>query len=298
MQALQFDRHGGPEVLGIADLPEPAPGPGQVRIAVQAASVNPFDTKLRAGRMGGGPAGVVGVDAAGVIDQVGDGVSEVALGLEVFGLGQRTAAEFAVLNTYTTKPVQMPWVEAAASGTAGETAHRGLGLLGLTSGDTVVIDGAAGGVGVFAVQIAIARDLQVVATASTGNHAFLAGLGATPVTYGAGLADRVREVTDGQVHGVLDVVGKSPIETLTGLVSVPTQVVSIANFDAAEAGARVTSSPSEGDPQAALEEVAGLYAGGALQIPVQAVFPLAEGAAAHRLSETGHVRGKLVLTVP
>lgn len=298
MQALQFDRHGGPEVLGIADVPEPVPGPGQVRIAMQAASVNVFDTKLRAGRMGGDLPGGVGVDGAGVVDQVGDGVSEVALGLEVFGLGQRTAAEFAVLDTYTTKPVQMSWIEAAASGTAGETAHRGLGLLGLGSGNTVVIDGAAGGVGVFAVQIAVARGLQVIATASPANHAFLAGLGATPVTYGDGLADRIRALTGDGVHGVLDVVGKSPIEVLTGLVDDPTQVVSIANFDAAAAGARVTSSLSDGDPQAALEEVAGLYTGGSLQIPVQAVFPLGEGAAAHRLSETGHVRGKLVLTVP
>lgn len=298
MQAVQYDRHGGPEELKVAEVPEPSPGPGQVRIAVQAASVNPFDTKIRAGLMGGDlPAGV-GVDGAGIVDQVGDGVSEVALGLEVFGLGQQTAAEFAVLDTYTTKPVQMTWVEAGASGTAGEAAHRGLGLLGLGSGNTVLIDGAAGGVGVFAVQIAVARGLQVIGTGSERNHPFLAGLGATPVVYGDGLGDRVREIVGGEVDGVLDVAGKSPISELTGLVSDPAQVVSIANFAATDAGARVTSSPADGDPRAALEEISTLYTGGALQIPVQAVFPLAEAAEAHRLSETGHVRGKLVITVP
>lgn len=296
MLALQYAQHGGPEVLEVAEAPAPHPGPGQVRIAVRAASVNPLDWKIRSGDDGPLP-GFAGFDGAGVIDEVGEGVSEVALGLEVFGLGTNTVAEHAVLRLYAAKPVQMSWEEAAAVGVAGETAHRVLGLLGIGPGQTVLVDGGSGGVGVFAVQLAAARGASVIATASEHNHAFLRSLGATPVTYGDGLADRVRAVAPAGLDGVFDAVGKTPIEVLVDLVPEPTQVVSIANFTAADSGARV-SEGGEGDPAAALDEISTLYVAGRLQIPIQQTFPFTEAAEAHRLSQAGHVRGKLVLTLP
>ncbi|GAA2109834.1 NADP-dependent oxidoreductase [Microlunatus panaciterrae] len=298
MQALQFSTYGGPEVLEVAEVPEPQAGPGQIRIAVRTTSVNPIDWKIRSGAVGteGALPRQLGFDAAGVVDQVGEGVEKITVGDEVFGLGSDTAAEYAVLNSWAAKPPSMPWAEAAAAGVAGETAHRVLGLLGTTSGQTVLIDGAAGGVGLFGVQLAVARGATVIGTASERNHEFLASLGATPVSYGSGLGDRVRALYPDGVDGVFDAVGKTPVADLIGLVDRPEQVVSIANFAAAGSGIRVTSGGSDGDPTAALAEVAALYAAGRLQIPVQ-TFPLADAEQAHRLSEGGHVRGKLVLVV-
>lgn len=133
MHALQFTRHGGPEVLEWAEAPDPHPGPGQVRIAVRAASVNPIDWKVLSGAMSGGqpfagPA-YLGYDAAGVVDEVGEGVTDVSLGDDVLGTGRNTQAEYAVLDSWAAKPSSVDWAVAAAAGVAGETAERGLRLL-------------------------------------------------------------------------------------------------------------------------------------------------------------------------
>ena len=298
MRALQFTGYGGPEVLSWADAPVPHAGPGQIRIAVRAASVNPIDWKLLTGVMSGGQPlagpGYLGSDAAGVVDEVGQGVTGVSVGDEVFGRGQGTQAESAVLDSWAAKPASIDWAVAAAAGVAGETSERGLRLLGVRAGDTIFVDGGAGGVGAVAVQMAVARGARVIASAGEANQDYLREVEAIPVLYGEGVAGRVRSAAGGRVDAVFDVAGKTPVEELISLVSAPSQVLSIANFAAGQAGARVTGGSADSRPMEALAEVADLLAQNKLVIKVQ-TFPFSRAAEAYRNSLDGHVRGKLVL---
>jgi len=298
MRALQYKAYGGPEVLDWAEAPEPHAGPGQLRIAVRAASVNPIDWKALTGMLSGGEplggTGYLGRDAAGVVDEVGDEVTGVTVGDEVFGRGQHTQAALAVLDAWATKAPSVDWAVAAAAGVAGETSERGLRLLDVTAGDALFVDGGAGGVGAVAVQMALARGAKVIASASQANHDYLREIGATPVLYGQGLADRVRAAAGGPVDAVFDVAGKTPVEDLIGLAPEPSQVVSIANYAAGQAGARVSGGGADSHPMEALALVAELLAQNKLVLKVQ-TFPFDRAAEAYRISQSGHVRGKLVL---
>jgi NADPH:quinone reductase-like Zn-dependent oxidoreductase len=298
MQALQFSTYGGPEVLEWGEAPEPHAGPGQIRIAVRAASVNPIDWKVISGVMSGGKpmqgTGFLGYDAAGVVDEVGDGVTGVSVGNEVFGRGQHTQAEYAVLDAWAAKAPSIDWAVAAAAGVAGETSERGLRLLEVNAGDTLFVDGGAGGVGAVAVQMALARGATVIASASEANHDYLRELGAIPVLYGQGLGERVRAAAGGPVDAVFDVAGKTPAEELISLAPEPSQVVTIANYTAGQAGARVTGGGADSRPVEALALVAELLVQNKLVIKVQTV-PFDRAAEAYRIIESGHVRGKLVL---
>jgi NADPH:quinone reductase-like Zn-dependent oxidoreductase len=298
MKALQFTEYGGPEVLSWGDAPVPHAGPGQIRVAVRAASVNPADWKMLSGAMSGGQpltgTGYIGYDAAGVVDEVGEGVTGVSAGDEVFGRGQHTQAEYAVLNAWAAKPPSIDWAAAAAAGVAGETSERGLRLLGVKAGDTLFVDGGAGGVGAVAVQMAAARGARVIASAGQANQDYLREVGAIAVLYGEGVAGRVRAAAGGRVDAVFDVAGKTPVEELVSLVSEPSRVLSIANFAAGQAGAQVTGGGGDSRPVQALAEVAGLLAENKLVIKVQ-TFPFGRAAEAYRISRGGHVRGKLVL---
>ncbi|HKG49012.1 MAG TPA: NADP-dependent oxidoreductase [Actinomycetales bacterium] len=299
MRALRYSEYGGPEVLSVGEAPEPHAGPGQVRVAVRAASVNPADHKIRSGLMGGDPAAlprITGLDGAGVVDEVGPGVESVAVGDEVLGVGSATAAELAVLDLFTAKPASMTWEEAAALPLAAETAARALDLLGVGVGTTLLVEGAAGGVGSAAVQLAVARGANVIGTASERNHEYLRRLGAVPTTYGEGLVERVRKLAPQGVDAVLDTAGKGSVPQLVQLVDEPAQVVSIADFNAPQHGARVTSGGKERAGYA-LGEAVRLHGEGRYAVEVERTFPLADGAEAHRVSEGGHVRGKLVLLV-
>jgi NADPH:quinone reductase-like Zn-dependent oxidoreductase len=260
--------------------------------------VNPIDWKAFSGAMSGGEpmagTGYLGVDAAGVVDEVGEGVTGVSLGDEVFGRGRHTQAEYAVLDAWAAKGPSVDWAVAAAAGVAGETSERGLRLLEVTAGDTVFVDGGAGGVGAVAVQMALARGAKVVASASEANHDYLREIGATPVLYGQGVAERVRAAAGGPVDAVFDVAGKTPVEELVSLAPEPSQVVSVANFAAGQAGARVTGGGADSRPMEALALVAELLAQNKLVLKVQ-TFPFDRAAEAYRISQGGHVRGKLVL---
>jgi NADPH:quinone reductase-like Zn-dependent oxidoreductase len=298
MRALLYRSYGGPEVLEVGDAPEPHAGPGQIRIKVKAASVNPFDWKLRSGLMAGGkplegPA-YLGLDGSGVVDEVGEGVTGVAVGDDVFGRGRNTMSELAVLDSWAPKAPQIDWAVAGAVGSVGETAERVLRLLDVQPGDTLFIDGGAGGVGAVTVQFAVARGIRVIASASQDNQDYLREIGATPVLYGQGLVNRVRAVPGDPVTAVLDAVGKTAIEDLVALVPDPRQVVSIANFAAADAGARVTGGAQDSQPMKALAETAALLEQNKLVVKVQ-TFPLDRAEEAYRISESGHLRGKLVL---
>jgi NADPH:quinone reductase-like Zn-dependent oxidoreductase len=212
----------------------------------------------------------------------------------VFGRGRNTQAEYAVLDSWVAKPPSIDWAVAAAAGVAGETGERGLRLLGVKAGDTLLVDGGAGGVGAVTVQMALARGASVIASSSQANHDYLREIGATPVLYGQGLAERVRAAAGGPVDAVFDVAGKAPIQDLIGLAPEPSQVVSIANYAAGQAGARVTGGGADSQPVRALAQVAELLAQNKLVIKVQ-TFPFDRAAEAYRISQSGHVRGKLVL---
>jgi NADPH:quinone reductase-like Zn-dependent oxidoreductase len=298
MRALQYSQYGGPEVLEWAEAPEPHAGPGQVRIAVRAASVNPIDWKAFSGAMSGGEplaaTAYLGYDAAGVVDEVGEGVGGVAVGDDVLGRGRGTQAEYALLDSWAAKPPPVDWAVAAAAGVAGETSERGLRLLDVGAGDTLFVDGGAGGVGAVAVQLALVLGARVIASASAANHDYLREIGALPVTYGQGVAERVLAAAGGPVDAVFDVAGKTPVQDLIGLVAEPPQVLSIANFAAGRAGARVSGGGADSRPFEALAEVADLLAHSRVVIKVQ-TFPFERAAEAYRISQSGHVRGKLVL---
>ena len=299
MKAVRFSQFGGPEVLEIVDLPDPHAGPGQVRIAVRAAGVNPSDWKKRQGLMDGELPQTMGYEAAGVVDEVGEGVADVAVGDRVFGFSAEGAAqaELAVLSYFAPVPPSLDFPGAAALPAAIETATRALDQLGAGSGSTLLINGASGSVGSAAVQLAVARGARVIGTASPANHEYLRSLGAEPVAYGEGLAGRVRALAPGGVDVALDVAGSGVLPELIELAGGPEHVVTIADFAGAQKyGVRF----SRGDDGRAFHALAGigeLIEARRFSLPVAQTFPLAEIAAAHRVSEDGDVRGKLVLVV-
>ena len=298
MRALQFRQYGGPEVLEWGDAPDPHAGPGQIRIAVRAASVNPVDWKAYTGALSGGQpmagTGYLGYDAAGVVDEVGEGVTGVSVGDDVFGRGRNSQAEYAVLDSWAAKPSSIDWAVAAGAGTAGETSERGLRLLDVKAGDTIFVDGGAGGVGAVAVQMALARGARVIASSSDANLDYLREIGATPVRYGEGMVERVRTAAGGQVDAVFDVVGKTPVDDLISLAPAPSRVLTIANFAAGQAGALVTGGGADSRPMQAMALMAEMLAQNKVVIKVQ-TFPFDRAGEAYRISQSGHVRGKLIL---
>src|ERR1700734_2231706 len=236
MKAVRFSRFGGPEVLEIVDLPDPHPGPGQVRIAVRAAGVNPSDWKKRQGLMDEDLPQTLGYEAAGVVDEVGEGVADVAAGDRVFGFSEEGAprAGLAVLPHYAPPPPSLGFPAAAALPAAIETATRALDQLGIGSGSTVLINGASGSVGSAAVQLAVVRGARVIGTASRANHDYLRSLGAEPVSYGEGLVERVRALAPDGVDLALDVAGCGVLGELIELAGGPEHVVTIADFAGAQ----------------------------------------------------------------
>ena len=299
LKAVRFSQFGGPEVLEIVDLPDPHPGPGQVRIAVRAAGVNPSDWKKRQGLMDPELPQTMGYEAAGVVDELGEGVAGVAVGDRVFGFSAEGAAqaELAVLSWYAPIPPSLDFPRAAALPAAIETATRALDQLGVGSGTVLLINGASGSVGSAAVQLAVVRGARVIGTASPANQEYLRSLGAEPVVYGEGLAGRVRVLAPGGVDAALDVAGSGVLPELIELAGGAEHVVTIADFAGArEHGVRFSSGDA-GRAVHALAEIGELIESGRFRLPVAQTFPLAEIAEAHRVSEDRHVRGKLVLLV-
>lgn len=302
MKAAQFSRYGGPEVLEIVDLPDPHPGPGQVRIVVHACGISGTDWKLRKGVLAFGAAlpETTGRDVAGVVDAVGEGVTDVAVGDRVFGVSDDNAgaAELALSTYYAVIPPSLGFVDAAGLPVALETATRALDQLGVTSGRTLFINGASGGIGSTAVQLAVARGARVIGAASAANQNYLSLLGAEPVTYGEGMVERVRALAPGGVDVALDVAGSGVLPQLIDLAGGPRNVVTLADFDGAkEHDVRFSNGFADGHAFHSLAEVGALIEAGQFWLPVDKTFPLAEIAEAHRVSEHGRVRGRLVLVV-
>jgi NADPH:quinone reductase-like Zn-dependent oxidoreductase len=299
MKAAQFSRFGGPEVLQIVDLPDPHPGPGEVRIAVRAAGVNASDWKKRQGLMDPELPQTLGYEAAGVVDELGEGATGVAVSDRVFGLSAAGAAqaELAVLSYYAPIPPSLSFAEAAALPAAVETAWRSLDQLGVRGGSTLLINGASGSVGSAAVQLATARGARVIGTASPANHHYLRSLGAEPVAYGDGMPDRVRALAPGGVDLALDVAGNGVLPELIELAGGPEHVVTIADFAGAQRYGVKFSRGDDGRALHALAEIGPLIESGRFSLPVAQAFPLTGIAEAHRTGEAGHARGKLVLLV-
>src|SRR3954447_23699135 len=289
MRAVTFDAYGGPDVLHVADVEEPRPGDGQIRVAIRAAGVNPIDWKGRSGMLRDFMPVTLplidGREGAGVVEELGSGVTGVAVGDEVFGFTVGgAAAERAVMDDFARKPSGLSWEEAAGLPVAVETSVRVFGVLGgLGEGQTILINGAAGGVGVAAVQLARARGARVIGTAGEGNHEFLRSLGAEPTTYGYGLVARVRELAPDGVDLAFDTAGRGGVPDLITLTGDPARVATIADFGAAALGVRVTGG-GDGRGADALDEAAELVEPGRLHMPVR-TFAFADAADAHRVSE-------------
>ncbi|MEF2073141.1 NADP-dependent oxidoreductase [Consotaella aegiceratis] len=299
MRAVQFAEYGGPDVLRVVETDEPHAGPGEIRISVRAAGVNALDWKIRKGQMRDFialdlPAGT-GRDAAGVVDEVGEGVGGIAVGNAVFGSGSATFAEKAVLKSWALKPEGLSFEEAAGYPVPAETAKRILDQLDVRSGETLLISGAAGGVGSAAVQFARDRGLTIIGTASERNQDYLRSIGAIATTYGEGWVERVREIAPEGVDAALDIAGAGVIEALISLTGEPSKVLSIADFSAPKYGAQVSSTAK--DAPAAFALAARLYEEGAFRLPVERTFSLYQAAAAQKESAEGHVRGRLVIVI-
>ncbi|MFF7414923.1 NADP-dependent oxidoreductase [Streptomyces lydicus] len=297
MKKVSFAEFGGPDVLHLIDAEEPHPGPGRIRIAVRAAGVNPVDWRVREGQVLGAhpielPAGV-GLDAAGVVDEVGEGVEGVEVGDHVFGEGTDTYAEFAVLSAWARIPQGLTFQEAAGYPSVVETALRIIREVGVRSGQTLLVSGASGGVGSAVLQIARDRGITVIGTAGAANQDYLRSLGALATTYGEGWVERVRQL--GPVDAALDLAGSGVIRELVELTGNPHKVISIADLGAPQLGVRFSG--VAGSVPEALAEAVDLISRGKLHIPVEKSYTLAEAAAAHIDSHAGHTRGRRVVVV-
>lgn len=298
-KAVVLTNYGPPDVLVWSDVPIPLPGPGQVRIRIKAAGVSPTDPKIRRGDLKAVfpvPArAVLGFEAAGVVDALGPSVSTAAEGDEVASLlaGLGGYGEYALASSWTPKPPNVSWSDAAALPASAEAAVGILKQLGVTGGETLLVLGAAGSVGMIATQLAVSRGLTVIGAASPRDHELVRDLGGVPVSYGAGLADRVREVSR-SVDAVLDAASRGALQDAIGLAGDPARVMTLADEHAADLGVSLSVPTPDRAPEA-LHETMPLLAAGALRLRPQRHLPMADAAEAHRLLESGEAHGKLVL---
>ncbi len=279
MKAARYSQFGSPDVFEIVDLPDPHPGPGQIRVAVRAAGINQTDWKVRKGLLGGDLPLRTGSEVAGIVDELGDGVTDVEVGDRVFGIaenGTGGAAELVLVDFYAPIPASLDFEEAGVLPVPLEVATRGLDALGVKAGSTVLINGAAGGIGSTAVQIAVARGARVIGIDSAARLDFLRSLGAEAVVYGDGLVGRVRELAPDGVDLALDVAGSGVIPELIELAGGPERVVTLADFKGGEENGVKFSRGEEGRAVHALAEIGELIEAGRFSLPVAQAFPLAE----------------------
>jgi NADPH:quinone reductase-like Zn-dependent oxidoreductase len=298
MRAIVVDRFGGPEVLSVTEVPDPEPGPGQVLVRVEAAGVNAFDGKVRSGAMESVfrtrlPV-VLGLEVAGTVAAVGPG-ADVAPGTRVAGWCRAGYAELAVVEPWIVLPDDLDSVQAAALPVVCEAARRTLRILGLRPGETLLVHGASGGVGGLATQLAVAAGVTVVGTASPARLEHVTGFGAVATEYGGGLVERVRALAPQGVDAVLDTAGRGALPDSIELRGGTDRIVTIADPAAFDLGITFTSR-SEPDSDD-LADLARQVTAGEIVVPVAAALPFADAAEAHRLVDSGHAGGKVVLVV-
>jgi NADPH2:quinone reductase len=305
MRAITYAEFGDPSVLQASDIPEPKPGPDEVIVEVKAVGLNPVDFKSRYGYLEGLIDTVFPVipawDVAGVVTRLGADTPEFEIGDEVFAYARKDVLHAGMLaekaaipvRALAKKPTSLSFVEAAAVPLAGLTALRTIRRAQVGAGDRVLIHNGSGGVGSFAIQLAIAAGATVTATASERNHDYVRSLGAAPITYGDGVAERALAVQPEGYDVVLDYIGKAAVEASAGLLRSGSRLVTIAaGKSAIELGGSVVWVRPD---SAALEDLAALIDEGKVRVEVARTYPLEEAADAYRELEDGHVRGKLVV---
>jgi NADPH:quinone reductase-like Zn-dependent oxidoreductase len=302
VKAVRFDEYGGVDVLKVVEVPRPEPGAGQVLVQVKAAGINPGEAKIRAGLLHARwpatfPSGE-GSDLAGIVAETGPGVTRAAAGDEVIGWTDNRAsqAEYVLVEEQhlTPKPAEVPWEVAGALFVAGATAYAAVRAVSLTEGDTLVVAGAAGGVGSLAVQLARRAGATVIGLASQAHHEWLAAHGVIQVAYGDGVADRIRQAA-GKVDAFIDTFGAGYVELALELGVEPSRVDTIADFAAVGRYGVKGDASMAGASASVLAELAGLIAAGQLELPIAATFPLDRVQDAYRRLAEGHLLGKIVL---
>jgi NADPH:quinone reductase-like Zn-dependent oxidoreductase len=300
-RAVRFDKYGGIDVLRVVEVPRPIPAPGQVLVRVKAAGINPGEASIRKGLFAERwpstfPSGQ-GSDLAGVVEEIGPQVVNVAVGDEVIGFveNRSSQAELVLVESgnLIPRPHNVSWEQAGSLFVAGTTAYAAVRAVALKAGDTVVVSGAAGGVGSIAVQLAKNAGAKVIGLAGNANHKWLADHGVIPIAYGDGVADRIQ--SGGKVDAFVDTFGGGYVELALKLGVAANRIDTIIDF----AAAAKYSVKAEGNHEAAnatvLAELAGLIAGGRLEIPIAKVYPLADVQEAYRDLEQRHTHGKIVL---
>lgn len=298
--AVVLTEYGRPEVLKWAEVPLPEPGEGQIRVKVKVAGISPTDLALRAGYLKGEiplpPGTVLGFEAAGTVDAVGPGVAATDVGDDVatllFGLGGY--AEYAVASIWTRKPANVSWTDAAALPSSGEAAVGVLRQLGVKGGETLLLFGGGGSVGVIATQLAVAQGITVISAVGERDEALARELGAIPVRYGPGVTDRVKAL--GTVDAVFDAVGKGVLADAIALAGGPERVITLSDPAAASFGVTL-SQPTPDRAPGALDETMARLADGQLRLREHKTMQLRQAAEAHRQLESGTVHERILLTV-
>jgi NADPH:quinone reductase-like Zn-dependent oxidoreductase len=306
MKAVRYQEYGGPDVLEVVDVPDPSPGRGEVVVRVVAAGTNPGESAIRSGVMkevfpADFPEGQ-GSDLAGVISSVGDGVEDVAVGDAVIGMSdsRNAHAEYALLSAdqMTPKPEGLEWAVAGSLYVVGATAEVMMRAVRPEEGGTVIVSGAAGGVGTLVTQLAVRAGARVIAVASEPNHEALRGWGAEPLSYGDGLEERIRSLAPDGVQALLDAYGGGYVELALGMGVPADRIETIIDYDAVQRhGVHGDGMSTLEDPRPVIARLAELLASGELELPIKARFPLEQVSDAYREVENRHGLGKIVLEV-
>lgn len=302
-KAVRFDRYGGIEVLEVVEVPRPSPGAGRVLVRVKAAGINPGEAGVREGAFAQRwpatfPSGE-GSDLAGVVEEVGPGVRSFRVGDEVIGFSNERSSHAELVSVpadqLTRRPPHVPWEQAGALFVAGSTAWAAVRAVAPRAGETVVVSGAAGGVGTIAVQLAKLRGARVIGLAGEAHHRWLSDHGVIPLAYGEGVAERIRATAGGKVDAWIDAFGHGYVDMAVGLGVASSRIDTTIDFAAAAKHGVKTDGSHEGASAAVLAELAGLIEGGRLEIPIAKVYRLADVQEAYRDLERRHTLGKIVL---
>jgi NADPH:quinone reductase-like Zn-dependent oxidoreductase len=303
MKAVKFEKYGGLEVLRIEEIQKPVPGPGQVLVKVKAAGINPGEASIREGKLAKQfpttfPSGE-GSDFAGIIETVGTGVNDFAIGDEVIGFTDNRAshAEYVLAEKdhIIYRPKNVSWEQAGALFVAGTTAWAAVKAVSLNPGDTVVVSGAAGGVGSLAVQLAKNAGATVIGLAGKSNQQWLADHGIIPVVYGDGQAERIKTASNGKINAFIDTFGRGYVELALELGVPADRINTIIDFEAVQKYGVKADGSAKGATAAVLSELAGLIATGKLDLPIAKTYPLDQVRDAYRELEERHTHGKIVL---
>ena len=303
MKAVRFDEYGGVDVLEVREVDNPVAGPGRVLVAVKAAGINPGEISIREGRLherwpATFPSGE-GTDLAGVVQAVGDGVTDFAVGDDVLGWTEERASHAELVavpgDQLTAKPAAVPWEVAGSLFVVGLAGLASVQAVAPQAGETVVVSAAGGGVGSVAVQLARRTGATVIGLAGEHNHDWLRRHDIIPVTYGEGQADRIRAAADGKVDAFIDTFGGGYVDLAIELGVAPQRINTIIDYDAVQRHGVKAQGTHAIATAALLAELAGLVAGGRLEIPIARTYPLDQVQDAFRELEQRRTHGKIVL---